>query len=150
YFEVYSGSEDLNEDLPEVAITGTLAFSPASLEVVGTMTNFLDELHPNQILRAQGEYLFVSKIIDDTHFLTGRLPFTTETMATAFHVYQLFALDNNRGALLSGNALRFDKGTILSVGQGELLVNGAPLTGTSLTATRRPQVALYDAPTQTY
>jgi hypothetical protein len=52
--------------------------------------------------------------------------------------------------LLNGNALLTDQGTILCVGQGVLLVNGVPLTGDSLIASRKAQVALYDAPTMTY
>ena len=40
YYEVYSGSENLNEPIPSGALTGTLAFSPSSDIVTGTGTAF--------------------------------------------------------------------------------------------------------------
>lgn len=151
YYEVYAGSENLSEPIPAVALTGTLAFSPSSTTVTGTGTDFLSELHVGgQIVKANGEVLSVVQILSDTQFITGRLPSTTETTATGYRCPNLFPLDIKRGSQLTGNALHYDKGTILSVGSGTLYVNGAVLAGESLTATRRAQVALYDASTLTY
>jgi len=150
YYEAYAGSENLSEPIPTVSLTGTLAFSPSSLIVTGTATSFLDELHPRSLILAGEEILSVAEVLTDTTFRTGRLPITTEVAATGEILPILGALDVNRYALSSGSAAHFDKGTILCVGSGELLVNGASLPGDALTATRRVQVALYEAATQTY
>jgi hypothetical protein len=151
YYEVYAGSENLSEPIPAVALTGTLAFSPSSLTVTGSGTLFLSELHVGgQIVKANGEVLSVVQILSDTEFLTGRLPITTEAAVTGYRCPNLFPLDIKRGSQLTGNALHYDRGTILSVGSGTLYVNGAVLAGTSLTATRKPKVALYNSALQTY
>jgi len=151
YYEVYAGSENLNESIPAVALTGTLAFSPASTTVTGSGTLFLSELHVGgQIVKANGEVLSVVQVNSDTEFITGRLPVTTEASVTGYRCPNLFPLDIKRGSQLTGNALHYDRGTILSVGSGTLYVNGAVLPGTSLTASRKPKVALYNAALQNY
>jgi hypothetical protein len=152
YWEAYAGSENLSEPIPSVAITGTIAFSTTTTTVTGTGTAFFDELHNGQtFLQANnGEVLVVAKVVTDTSFLASRLPTTTASGQTAVRCPNLFALGTNRGSQLSGNGSQWDKGTILSVGSGTLYLNGAILPGASLTATRRPQVALYDSSTQTY
>jgi hypothetical protein len=150
FYEAYAGSENLNQPIPSGPLTGTLAFSPSSLIVTGTGTAFLDELHLKQMILADGEPIVVAEYISQTQFRAARLPQSTETTASAERLPILFPLDINRASQWWGNALHFDKGTILSVGQGTLYVNGAVLPGDSLTATRRAQVALYDSATMTY
>ncbi len=151
YFRTYQGSENLNEVIPHGTLTGTIAFSPANNLVTGTGTNFQGELHLGSMLQASnGEVLVVIQIVSATQFRTGRLPFTTQTIATATIAPVIFPLDINRGTLLHGNAAIFDKGTILCAGAGVLRINGSVLPGDSLTATRRLQVALYDSTANTY
>lgn len=150
YLEAYSGSLNLSEPIPSVAITGTVSFSPSSLTVTGTGTSFLDELHIGQMLLADTEVLVVRKLVSQTSFINDRLPITTETNVAASRLPILFPLNTDRGAMLRGNAIHFDKGTIVAVGSGILYKNGAVLPGDSLTATRRAQVALYDSSTSTY
>lgn len=150
YWEVYSGSEDLNEPIPTTQLTGTVSFSPSSLTVTGTGTAFLDELHIGQMILADTEVLVVSAITSDTEFINARPILSTETNVTADKMPVIFPLNTNRGTLYHGNGVFFDKGTIVAVGDGVLRVNGSVLPGDSLTATRRAQVALYDAATQTY
>ncbi len=150
FYEAYAGSLNLNETIPTANITGTLAFSPASNIVTGSGTNFLGELHIGQQLLANTEVLNVAELISNTSFRTGRLPFSTETAATAEYQPILGELNTNRFAIRRGNAIIFDKGTILCVGDDTLYVNGQPLAGESLVATRRLQVALYDSSTMTY
>ena len=151
YFETYAGSENLSEPVPSVAITGTISFSPASLTVTGVGTSFLEELHLKQFLQASnGEVLVVATITDATHFEMARLPQSTGAGLTAVRCPNLFALDTMRGSLLTGNGSIWDKGTILAVGSGTLYLNGAVLPGESMTATRRPQVALYNAASLNY
>lgn len=151
YWEAYSGSENLNEPIPAQAITGTVSFGTTSNVVTGAGTAFLDELHIGQFLQAaNGEILVVGKLVTDTSFLNARTPTTTAAAQTTVRCPNLFALGPNRASQLTGNGSQWDKGTILAVGSGTLYVNGAVLPGDSLVATRRPQVALYDASTQTY
>jgi hypothetical protein len=150
FYEAYAGSENLGEYLPADLITGTLAFSPASLTVTGDSTLFLEEVFVGQFLLANTEVLVVAKINSNTEFITSRFPLTTETVATATRLRNLFALNTQRGSLLHGNAVHFDKGTLMAVGSGELYVNGAVLPGTSLTGLRQPRLALYDGTSGTY
>ncbi len=150
YFQAYKGSKDLSEPIPADSIAGTLAFSPASLTVTGTGTAFLDDLHLGQMLLANEEVLVVRRLVSQTSFITDRLPITTETIASAERLPVIFALDTKRGAMRRGNAIKFDKGTIIAVGDGALYVNGTVLAGESLVATRRAQVALYDSATMSY
>ena len=149
FYEAYAGSENLNEIVPHTAITGTLDFSPSSKTVTGTTTAFLDELHPNQMILANGEPLVVSRLISQTSFIANRLPTTTGAGATAYRLPVLFDLDITRGSLLHGNGVKFDRGTIMAVGDGDLYVNGTALSAT-FAAQRTPQVALYDSATMTY
>ncbi len=150
YLRSYAGSENLNEPIPAVPVTGTLAFSPLSNLITGTGTNFQGELHFGDTIKAGTEVFKVIQIISATEFRSGRLPRSTETVATATIAPVLFPIDVSRGSLIHGNAIIFDKGTIVAVGNGTLRVNGSVLPGESLSATRRAQVALYDSATKTY
>lgn len=151
YFQAYAGSENINEQLPTLNISGTVTFTSSFTTVTGSGTAFLDELHLGQRLQAAGgEPLVVERIIDQETFINARVPTSDAAGVVVSRLPNLFALDNERGSQLAGNAQKFDKGTIISVGQGELYVNGAVLAGESLTATRRAQVAIYDSGTQTY
>lgn len=151
FYEVYGGSENLNEPIPALAITGTIAFTADGTIVTGTATTFQDELHIGQkLLAANGEVLVVAEIFSSTSFKNARPLQTTATGQTADRLPRLFPLDIYRGSQIWGNAVIFDKGTICSVGSGTLYKNGAVLPGTSLTATRRAQIAIYDAVANTY
>ena len=78
FYEAYAGSENLNETLPHSAITGTISFSPASKTVTGAGTSFLDELHPNQMILANGEPLVVSRLINPVSYTHLTLPTNRE------------------------------------------------------------------------
>lgn len=151
YFRAYYGSEDLNEPIPSASITGTISFDPSSLTITGDGTEFLDELHLGQMLLASnGEVIVVGAITSQLLFTADRLPRTTGSVLTATRLPIIGELNTKRFAMLRGNALHFDKGTIMVVGQGEFYVNGAVLPGDSLTASRQVQLALYDSVTNTY
>src|SRR5262249_19191291 len=62
----------------------------------------------------------------------------------AFRMPVLFEINEKRGSMIWGNALEFDKGTILGVGDGFLRLNGATLPGSSFFATRTPQAAIFN------
>lgn len=151
FYAAYNGSKNINEPLPHVALTGTLAYSPASLTITGTGTKFQDECHIGQMLYVgAGRPLVVNTIQTQLSMTVYLAPTTTETTKTAYRVPNLFSLNLFRASLLWGNASLTDKGNIVAVGDGELYLNGAVLAGSSLTAARRAQIALYDSTTNSY
>jgi len=151
YYRAYEGSLDLAETIPTSALSGTIEFDPSTKVITGTGTLFLDELHIGQmIITTNGEVIVVGQLTTQTSFIADRLPWTTASGQAAERLPILGELNIKRFAMLRGNALHFDKGTILAVGQGVLYVNGQPLPGDSLTASRQVQVAVYDSATMTY
>lgn len=151
FYAAYNGSENLGEPIPAVALTGTLAFSPASNVITGTTTAFQDELHFGQMVHIVGDRPLVVQSIDSQTQFTAYLPPTTTTASTTgYRVPGIFSLDTKRASLLWGNATLTDKGNIIAVGDGALYVNGSVLAGESLVATRRAQIALYDSAANNY
>lgn len=150
YFESYRGHLNLNEPIPATALTGTISFTAGSTAITGAGTDFLGQLHVGQLIQANGQPFVVKSITSDTAFTAANEALITLSGQTAYRLPVLFPLDVKRGSLLTGNALHYDKGTILAVGSGVLYVNGAVLQGDSLTASRSAQVALYDATTGNY
>jgi hypothetical protein len=152
YAECYGGNYDLSETIDTGTLTGTLSFSPSSTTVTGTTTDFIAELHLGQLVLAGDELLAVDTITSTTVFNTTRLPTTTGAGLTGYRLPRLFAMDKQRGTLLSGNALTFDQGTILFIGSGTLLVNGAQLTANSgtWTASAQAKIAIYNTTSNWY
>jgi hypothetical protein len=151
YFESYGGHKNLSEIIPTAILTGTISFSPSSRTISGTSTAFFDEAHIGQfIITLLGEIIVVEEVLTDTSLRAASYPLTTGTSVAGYRMPVLFDMDNKRGTLLSGNAIKFDKGTIIAVGSGTLRVNGSALAGTSLSATRTAKLALYNAATDNY
>jgi hypothetical protein len=148
YYEVIGGERNLGEDVPLVALTGTVAVTEGSTTITGTGTLFLTECSIGQRIiiidddGAQTIPIFVRKVISDTEYECWRASTATLTGQTGWRMPRLFAVDQDRATMLWGNALRLDKGSLLAVGDGELLINGASLAGTPLNATREPQIAI--------
>jgi hypothetical protein len=143
YAECYGGSLDLEEDLPLEAITGTIETTADSVVVTGTGTAFLSELHPLQrLVLPDGKQLIVREIFSDTSMTVVRAAVATASGLTARRARVLFPLGVKRGSLLTGNALEYDRGTLLAVGSGALYVNGSLLPGDSLVASKRAKIAL--------
>ena len=155
YVESFGGAENLSETIPTSALTGTLAISNGSKVVTGTGTAFKTELHLGQriLFNSTGvSYLLVvDEITDNTHFKATKTQTATLSGKTGYRLPRLFELNKKRGTLIWGNAIEFDKGTILAVGDGTLRLNGAVLPGTSLTlSNRKPKLAIYDLATGNY
>jgi hypothetical protein len=155
YWESMHGELNLNEDAPLVALTGTIAVTEGSPLVNGTGTLFLSECKLGQRIIIIDEVndqtipIFVKRVISDTQYEAWRDSTATLSGETGWRMYRLFALDQVRGMLLWGNAIKLDKGSLVVVGNGELFLNGASLSGGSLTATNQPQIAILD-PDGTY
>ena len=151
FYAAYNESADIGEPLPVTALTGTLDLDPSTNIIVGTSTLFKNELHIGQPVYVSGDrMLSVSTIQSQTQFTAELPPTITNATATAYRTRNIFSLDTKRASLEWGNATLTDKGNIIAVGDGELLVNGSALAGASLTATRRAQIALYDSVANTY
>ena len=151
YFRAYKGSYDMSETASTEVITGTISFSPSSTTITGVGTAFLDELHLGQMIQAsEGEVIVVGQLLTPTTFKADRLPFATGSGEAATRLGIIGELNINRFTMLRGNAVQFDRGTILAVGDGVLRVNGSSLAGDSLIASRQVQVAVYDSATMTY
>lgn len=157
YAECYAGSLSLAETIATSNCTGTVALTSGSTTVTGTATTFISELHLGQFCLVvdagdnRSFLLVVEKIVSDTSFICSRAPsFTgTTTGETLVRLPIIFPVDKDRGTAIRGNVLRFDKGTLLSVGDGVFRLNGSAVSS-SLTLTRAPQISLYLQSAGTY
>lgn len=151
YLECAAPPLDLGETIASDVITGTITFTTSSSTISGTGTSFFDELHPYQRIETLlGEIIVVQEILSDTSFIAVAAPLTNGTTVAAYRLPILFELDKQRGTLLTGNALQFDKGNIVCVGSGTLRKNGSVLAGVSLVASRSAKIALYNGTTAQY
>lgn len=152
------GPQDLGETIATSALTGTATLTSGSKIVTGTTTVFKTELHLGQlflVIDAVGHRSFpcvVERIVSDTSVVIARAPTFTGTVAgkTGYRMPVIFPVDNQRGTQIRGNAIRYDKGTIFSVGDGTFRLDGATLGGSSLTPTRKPQVSTLNPATGNY
>lgn len=156
YEEVWTGLGNLNENIEMVPLTGTLGLTANSTQIIGTGTIFNTEVHLGQFICAIPDddsaswLLVVRSVEDDTHMTVWKAPDTTIDGITGWQMPILFAVNEQRGTALRGNVLKLDKGSFLGVGSGTFRLNGAILSGSSLTLARAPKIALYDPTTNTY
>lgn len=155
YYEVIGGEADLAQNMDMVALTGTVAVTEGSALVNGTGTLFLTECNIGQRIiiidttNNQTIPIFVKRIISDTQYEAWRESTATLSGQTGWRMARGFAMDQDFGSLLWGNAIELDKGSILATGDGTLRVNGSTLSGSSLSVARQPKIAIL-APDQTY
>lgn len=153
YLEVYGGNKNLFEDLAELVTTGIANVAVGSLIVTGVGTAFRAELRPGQPIFITGTppiLGIIDEILSDTALTLSHVPIVSATGQPLNRTPVIFEVDKKRGTLITGNAIRFDKGTIIAVGTGTLRLNGAVLPGTSLVAGKRPKIAIYDPNAGTY
>lgn len=150
YFEVFTGNLNLNEDFAGVIISGRLDFTAGDENIGGSSgTLFKSELHQGQMIQAEnGEVFVVRKIVSDIAFISWRVPTVNGSSQRAYRLHQMFELKGERGVMLTGSAVKFDKG-IIFVGSGDLSSNGSNLGG-PFTATARPQVLIFRPETNDY
>lgn len=155
YWEVSGGPQNLSETIASTALTGTIALTSGSTTVTGTATLFTTELHLGQFFLvvdavAHASYLcVVERIISNTSLSISRAPSASVSGKTGYRLPVIFPMDNQRATLLRGNSVKFDKGTLFTVGDGVLRLSGSALSA-SLTATRAPKVSIYDPATGNY
>lgn len=153
YWETYSGEGDLNEPLSMVAMTGTLSLTAGSTTVIGVGTLFHAQCHLGQtivgILGSQSWLLKPRRIISDTEMVVWGAPDTTIALVVGWRMARLFAVNDQRGTALWGNAIKLDKGSFLGCGDGVFRINGLPLSA-SWSLARAPSLALFDPTTETY
>lgn len=156
YWESFSGLGDLSENVPMVALTGTLAIDATSSTVTGTGTIFTQECHLGQFICAipsdnSASYLLViQQVIDDATMIVWGLPAGSATGLVGWRMPVIFAVNNQRGTALRGNALKIDRGSFIGVGDGTLRINGQVLPGESMTLSRQPKIAVYNPTLNTY
>lgn len=147
YFEVHPGDKDLGEDYDMAAlgfvITGTIATTADSNVITGTSTVFKTQLHIGQVILAtNGEVFAIKEVVSDSSFVAYNVALATSSGLTAYRMPQMSESDRKRVVMLTGNILEFRLGHKAAVGSGVVYINGQPLNA-SLTATSRPQVAIY-------
>lgn len=148
YWENLAGERDLSEDAPLVALTGTLDLVEGDTTILGTGTLFLSELHIGQFVVVidadPTEVLVVKRIISDTEYEAWRAPSVDLSAQTGYRMSILGTVNQDHFTMLWGNLIRLDKGSLLSVGNGIVRINGQGLPGFALTATPEPQISIYD------
>ncbi len=151
-YRAYAGSYNIGETFTGTALSGTISFSPASTTITGVSTKFLDEIHEGGqiVFAANGEPLVVAKIVTQTSFICARLPTTTQSGVAASVAPRLEPLGVNRVALNWGDIMQTDRGNLLTVGSGVVHVNGNVLPGTSVTASRKVQLSIYNSTSLNY
>lgn len=149
-------------DIPEtaetfdmVALTGTLELTEDSRTVTGTGTLFVTEVGLGQrivvINPGVASWLIIpQRIVSDVEMVIWKAPDTTIAGLTGWQLQRIFAVGNQRGTCLRGNAEKLDKGNFLSAGTGPFRVDGQSLQGGSLTMTLQPQLSLLDPATENY
>lgn len=150
YFESYAGHRNLNEPIPIYQLTGTLSYLSNSNIVNGTGTLFKSELRFGQKVLVGTQVLVVDNIPADDVFYCQRPTDATESNEIGYKMPLLFEIDNQRGSLIWGNAYKTDKGNIVAVGEGQLRINGLPLPGEALVASRKIKLAIYNPLTAQY
>lgn len=154
YLSVYGGNKDLSETLSVLNTTGTADIIIDVLTVTGTGTAFRAELRPGQAIFINGGFgvilAFIDEILSDTLLVLSAIPRLTILGTPLRRTPVIFEVNRKRGTLITGNAIQFDKGTIICVGTGTLRLNGSVLPGTSLVAAKRPKIALFNPATQQY
>jgi hypothetical protein len=150
YFEVFSGLTNLNEDIPVIQLTGTISCVAGNAIVTGAGTLFKSELRFGQKILVGDQVFVVENITSDTIFESQRPADATRNTEEGYKLPLFFEIDNQRGTLIWGNAIKTDKGNIVAVGEGQLRINGAVLPGQSLIAERQIKLALFDPVSQNY
>lgn len=150
YWESSIGPQDLSETIANTALTGTIALTSGSNAVVGTGTAFKTELHLGQFFLVVDTTIHrsflcvVERILSNTSLVMSKAyTFSgTVTGKIGYRLPVIQALDNQRATALRLSLVRYDKGTIFSVGDGEAKLDGASLPGSPLNLTRHPQVSI--------
>jgi hypothetical protein len=157
YEEALPGLGDIPEraeTFDQVALTGTLELTADSTTITGTGTLFVTECGLGQrivvINPGVASWLIIpQRIVSDTEMVVWKAPDTTIAGLTGWQIQRIFAVENQRGTCLRGNAIKLDKGNYLSAGTGEFRVDGVTLTS-SLTLTLQPQLSLLDPTAGTF
>lgn len=156
YEQSFAGMKSYGENFTLRAISGTLALTAGSTTITGSGTDFLTSLRIGQDILAKKSdntdawLLVVKQINSDTEFICGKAPDGSTSGALGYFMKRAFDLNNQRGVLETGNSIKLEKGSLLTVGSGVLYINGSVLAGSSLTASRKPQLSLLDPNTGDY
>lgn len=152
YLETWQGVTAYTDAQPPapVALTGTVEAASGQGTVTGTGTKFTQELIADQWILIDDDVWNVYQIIDDEHLtITDNFSATVAAGTTAYRTQIIVEVDNQRGNLIRGSIIETPNGNYLTVGDGEVTINGSPLTS-SLIASKRLTLAVFNPATQTY
>lgn len=149
YYEAFPGLLSTGEMAATSVPAGTLTLTAGSKNVSGAGTSFLTDLAPGMALYTNDQYIWVDSVTSDTAFIAANAATANSTAACA-RLPVLFDVDRKRGTAISGNVLKFEKGTLLGVGRGEFRINGAAVPGNALTLGARPKIQLFNPATSLY
>lgn len=153
FWQSYSGEGDLSENLAMVALTGTISLTAGNTTIAGVGTLFQSQCHLGEtivgILNNQSWLLKPRRIISDTSMVVWAAPADTITLVVGWRMARLYAINDQRGTSLWGNAVKRDKGSYIGCGDGTFRVNGSPLNATWALA-RHPSISLFDPISETY
>lgn len=151
YLENFSGITAFTESVPpaNVPLTGTVATTAGSATLTGTGTKFRQELIPGQWILVNAGVWSVYAIQSDTSLTITDFFTSTNAGITAYRPQIVTEVDNARGNLIRGSVIRFPNGNLMTVGDGEVTLNGESLSAT-LNASKRVTLAVFDPATQTY
>jgi hypothetical protein len=150
YLEAYNGDLDLSESVPVTNLTGTFASTAGNSLITGTGTKFTEELIMSQGFLVDAKLYSVVEVLSNTSVRVSPTPTVTTSGASGFIPHILMDVDNMRGTLARGSIVRFPKGNLLVVGQGQVRLNGATIPAGGITASRRLQLAVFDPATSNY
>lgn len=154
YVEVYGGNKNLSEDIPELAASGVGDYVIGALTIPGLSgPAYRAELRPGQFIYTQSVprcLEAIEEVLANALIAVSRPIPVTGASRILLRPPIIFEVNKKRGTLITGSAVQFDKGTIICAGSGTLRLNGSVLAGTSLAATKRPKIALFDPTTSTY
>lgn len=150
YLEAYDGDLDLGESVPVTTLTGTFASTAGSSIITGTGTRFTEELIMSQGFLVTASLYSVVEVISNTLVKVSPPAALSTSGASGFIPHILMDVDNMRGTLARGSILRFPKGNLLVVGQGQVRLNGAIIPAAGITASKRIQLAIWNPSTSQY
>lgn len=150
YLEQWQGYTSKDAAGGIVAITGTVSTTSGSATITGSGTKFIAELSMWQPLIIGARVYVVTSVVSDTSATIDPVAVATASGQTAYYSKQIQEVDNFRASFLRGSIIRLPQGNLLSVGLGEVRLDGSPVPGSGLTLTPTPQISIYNNGTGNY
>lgn len=135
YATAYKGSKDISETAATKTLTGTVGWNHTTDDdlLTGSGTEFLDEIRPGSMVlvidsgNSTSYFFTIEEVVNDTQARVSR-PFTnTLSGLTAYVLPIIYPMGTKRATQVRGHGIKYPRGHILAVGDGELRLNGQSL-----------------------